>query len=227
MCGRFTLANPAAVSNAMPWLRDVPPATPRYNIAPGQQTWLISMDNNASPNTAFGRMARWGFQKRWSSSNRDLLINARSEKVLDTPTFSESFKQRRCVIPADGFYEWRNIRTDSEPFLFQRLSAELFCLAGIYEQSGDQWNFVILTTAANALVKRIHPRMPVMLTPADARDYLTTAANTPGMKHFLQGFPDRAMMSHRVSALVNRVEHDSIACMQPFEAPPERQQEMF
>ncbi len=222
MCGRFTLANPAAAFKAMPWLREVPEVSPRYNIAPGQQVLMICRQAGY-----VGRLARWGFGKSWGSARGDLLINARSEKVLETPSFSESFRQRRCVIPADGFYEWRKTSSASEPFVFQLDSGAPFCLAGLYEGSGDSAKFVVLTTAANALVKRIHLRMPVILQPSDAMAYIDAPPEAPETRAFFRPFPADRMISHRVNSWVNRVENDSPACIEPYKPISTAQGDLF
>ncbi len=222
MCGRFTLANPTAALNAMPWLHDAPPLSPHHNIAPGQQTLMI----HGQPQP-IARLARWGIVKNWTSRAGNLLINARAQTVLETPTFADSFRHRRCVIPADGFYEWSKTGTTAQPFLFQLTSGAPFCLAGLHEHSGGEMNFVILTTNANATVKHVHARMPVMLSPADALAYLTTSADAPEMRHLFQPFPSERMISHRVSPLVNRVENDSPACMQPYHPQSGQQGDLF
>ncbi len=222
MCGRFTLANPAAAFNAMPWLRDVPPISPRYNIAPGQRTLIIC--DQSGPEV---RLAAWGLRKTWDTTKRDLLINARSEKVLETPSFSESFRHRRCVIPADGFYEWRKSSTSAEPHFFRLTGAAPFCFAGLYEGDGDSLKFVVLTTAANSLVKRVHLRMPVMLAPADAMAYMSTPPDAPEMRQFFQPVPACRMESYRVNPLVNRIENDFPACMELYKPVSEGQGDLF
>ncbi len=222
MCGRFTLANPAAAFNAMPWLTNVPKSHPRYNIAPGQRALIIC--DHSGPAV---RLAHWGFTRKRGSLTRDLLINARSEKVLETPSFSESFRQRRCVIPADGFYEWRKTANASIPHLFQLTSGEPFCLAGLYDRVGDELNFVILTTAANALVKPVHARMPVMLPVREAMAYISAPPEAAETRRFFQPFASEQMRSHRVSTLVNRIENDSPACIQSYAPPSGAQGALF
>ena len=222
MCGRFTLANPAAAFNAMPWLTDVPKSLPRYNISPGQQTFMI-----CDKSGLVVRSGQWGFIRKGAGSTRDLLINARSEKVLETPSFSESFRRRRCVIPADGFYEWRKTASVSVPHLFQLTSGGPFCLAGLYDRFGDELNFVILTTAANALVKPVHARMPVLLHVAQAMAYISAPPEAPETRRFFQPFATEEMRSHRVSNLVNRVENDTVACIQAYTPPDAAQGHLF
>lgn len=222
MCGRFTLANPAAAFNAMPWLRDVPKSHPRYNIAPGQGALIIC--DHSGPVV---RLAHWGFARKRGGATRDLLINARSEKVLETPSFSESFRQRRCVIPADGFYEWRKTANASIPHLFQLTSGAPFCLAGLYDRFGDELKFVILTTSANALVKPVHARMPVLLPVSEAMAYISAPPEALETRRFFQPFASEQMQSHRVNTLVNRVENDTLACIQPYCPPPKAQGDLF
>ncbi|MGC8625516.1 MAG: SOS response-associated peptidase [Phycisphaerae bacterium] len=222
MCGRFTLANPAAAFKTMPWLREIPATPPRCNIAPGQLAAIIW-----DPLAPRARTARWGFPKTWTSATSELLINARSEKVLETSTFAEAFRQRRCVIPADGFYEWRKTSVPAEPFLFQLSAGAPFCLAGLYNYYGAELNFVILTTTANAVVRHVHPRMPVMIPPAEAMAYISAPAEAPETRRFFQPYPANGMNFHRVSPLVNRVENDSRACMDMYQPSPDKQSGLF
>ncbi len=222
MCGRFTLANPAAAFHAMPWLTEVPKSHPRYNIAPGQQAFVIC--DKSGPVV---RSAHWGFTRKRGGAGRDLLINARSEKVLETPSFSESFRQRRCVIPADGFYEWRKTAKASIPHLFQLTAGAPFCLAGLYDRSGDEINFVILTTAANAIVKPVHARMPVVLPLSEAMAYISAPPEAAETRRFFQPFASNQMQSHRVDTLVNRVENDTPACLQQYAPASSAQFDLF
>ena len=222
MCGRFTLANRAAAFNAMPWLRDIPPLAPRYNIAPGQMAFILC--DSPMPMV---RSAHWGINKTWTSATTPFLINARSEKVLETPTFAQCFRHRRCVIPADGFYEWRKTATVSEPFLFQLTDSAPFCLAGLYDLSGDELNFVILTTTANSVVKPIHSRMPVIISPSAARSYISAPPDAAATRNFFQPYSAKYMNLRRVSSLVNRVENDCRACMDVYEPPVDQQGSLF
>lgn len=222
MCGRFTLANPAAAFNSMPWLRDVPTASARYNIAPGQQALMICNQSGY-----IARLASWGFCKTWGTAKSELLINARSEKLRETPSFSESFRHRRCVIPADGFYEWRKTPATSEPFLFQLASGAPFCLAGLYDDAADSLRFVVLTTAPNALVKHVHLRMPVIIDPSDAMAYISAPPDAPEIHALFRPLPADRMISHRVNSWVNRVEHDSPACMELYNPVSKAQGDLF
>ncbi|MFP4321229.1 MAG: SOS response-associated peptidase [Anaerolineales bacterium] len=174
MCGRFTLTqtSPEALQRsfdlvAMP--EDIPPS---YNVAPTHQIPVVA--HNAENHNALGIM-QWGFVPGWAKSRAfgtRPLINARAESAHDKPSFKRSFRRRRCLIPADGFYEWyKEDDGSSTPVYITREDGELFAFAGLWDrwqdaESGEALlSCTILTTAANQFLSRIHHRMPVMLAP--------------------------------------------------------------
>src|SRR5262249_35002838 len=162
MCGRFTLRTPShklieqfGLETAKPWDAIVP----RYNIAPSQTVLVVR------PSAAGRELAsmKWGFLPAWASDPRAAMINARSETAAGKPTFRGAFVKRRCLIPADGFYEWKKIARQKQPYHIQLASGGLFALAGLWESWQGTDTCTILTTSANSLLAPLHDRMPVIL----------------------------------------------------------------
>lgn len=216
MCGRFSLTKPAIALAKTFQLDDLPEWTPRYNIAPTQTVMAIAAD---ASHVRQARLFRWGLVPSWA---KDLaigakLINARAETVAEKPSFRAAFKQRRCLILADGFYEWqRTDRKTKQPYYFQLTNKQLFAFAGLWEHWQGESNIVetctILTTQANKLLQPIHDRMPVMLAPEDYDRWLEP---TPAPDHqaLLHPYDTELMQGYRVSTLVNRATNESPDCV--------------
>ncbi len=221
MCGRYTLSTPgAAVAELLELEQDLELA-PRYNIAPTQESAVVRLDG--------GRRSlehlRWGLIPYWASEpgigNR--MINARSETVADKPAFRDSFRRRRCLVPADGFFEWRRTPAGKQPYLFRLTGGEPFAFAGLW----DRWvphdgppieSFTILTTRPNELVEALHDRMPVILPPAQHGLWLDPRqSDRARLTDVLQPFPAGEMTAFPVSTAVNRPAHDEPACVAPLE----------
>ena len=216
MCGRFTLRSPGRIDFDLK--RYAPPSlfAPRFNIAPSQAVLTVMSDGGERTLIP----ARWGLIPSWSKEPKGI-INARSETLNEKPSFSESFERRRCLIPADGFYEWENSRKSRQPYYFQMKDEELFYFAGIWDQwrRGDEsiTSCAIITTTPNELLETIHDRMPVIL-PAEthpawfARDIRPTA-----LLSLLNPFPATVMKSHPVSRQVNHVQAEDAMLVEPVE----------
>jgi len=215
MCGRFTLTvDPDELQDAFPGLTlpaDHPP-TPRYNIAPSQPVAVIT--NNGKNTLEF---FRWGLIPSWAKDpaigNR--LINARAETLADKPSFRTAFKRRRCLIPADGFYEWRKDPGGKTPMYVRLKSGDPFAFAGLWEawhspEDETLLTCTIITTTPNSLMEKIHDRMPVILKP-DAYDrWLDPAEQEPGkLSGLLKPYPASHMTAYAVSKRVNKPENDS------------------
>ena len=215
MCGRFTLSvDPDELQDAFPGLRlpaDHPPA-PRYNIAPSQAIAVIPNDGR---NTL--EFFRWGLIPSWAKDpaigNR--MINARAETLAEKPSFRTAFKRRRCLIPADGFYEWRKDPGGKTPMYIRMKSGDPFAFAGLWEawrSSQDETivSCTIITTTPNSLMEKIHDRMPVILKP-DAYDrWLDPDEQSPDkLSGLLKPYPASHMTAYAVSRLVNKPENDS------------------
>ena len=198
---------------------------PRYNVAPSQDVAVARA-------TGEGRslaMLRWGLIPSWAKDHAigHKLINARSETAAEKPSFRSAFRHRRCLIPADGFYEWQRRGGTRQPWLFGLRDSAPMVFAGLWERwtvpegaaltgslaersPGDAVETcTILTTAANAAVAPVHGRMPVILAP-DARDAWLTGEEVP-----LGPYPADAMTAHPVSTHVNRPANDDPRCVEP------------
>ncbi len=197
--------------------------TPRYNVAPGQDVAVVRQDA-IRPVRSFS-LTRWGLIPSWSkdASGAARMINARSETAATLPAFRDALKSRRCLIPADGFYEWKRTDKIKQPYCFEVNDGELFAFAGIWDrwrEPTSTWieTCSILTTTPNAVTSPVHNRMPVIFDP-DSYDLWLD----PGLKdatavsELLRPFDARRMRCYPVSARVNQVANDDQECSAPVE----------
>ena len=211
MCGRFTLKSPERIKLARRNAANLPPLFPRYNIAPSQTVLALADFGNGpelSPLT-------WGLIPSWSKDSKGF-INARSETIETKPSFSESFQRRRCLIPADGFFEWKRTGKAKQPFYFQLNDESVFAFAGVWDRwtkdAGSNVSIVscaIITTEANEILNPIHDRMPVILHPELHDTWLDPRTGSAELKELLSPFPASEMKSHPVGSGVNHPENDS------------------
>lgn len=223
MCGRFTqtLAGDA-IAEAF-GLATVPPWQPRYNIAPTQAIpAILARDDSSSVNQRQFKELRWGLIPSWAkdASIGTKLINARSETVAEKPSFRSAFKQRRCLIAADGFFEWKKAAGKKQPFYFRLVTGEPFAFAGLWERwqppTGEALETcTILTTTANSLLAEIHDRMPVMLHAADYDRWLDAEQPLAEAQSLLRPYEAEAMQSYAVSREMNSPFHDEADCIRP------------
>jgi putative SOS response-associated peptidase YedK len=221
MCGRYTLAaDPAKIAERFSLDPQEACLPTRYNIAPGQDAPAIV---NEERNRV--RLLRWGLIPAWAKDATfgRRLINARAETLRDKPSFRGAFARRRCLIPADGFYEWRREPGQKRaPMRFALKSREPFAFAGLWESWRDPRGldiktFTIITTEANPLVRPHHPRMPVMLRPEAEAAWLDSGLTNPmSLVALLGPYPAESMEAYEVSALVNSPANDEPACAAPF-----------
>jgi putative SOS response-associated peptidase YedK len=212
MCGRFQL------KPDQDWVAEFgvepPDLTPRYNIAPTQGVIAVRQDPSGRRRAG---LLHWGLGGQ--------LINARSETVARKPAFREPFQKRRCLVPADGFYEWRRVGRAKDPYLLKMRDGRTFAFASVWDRWGSDGApleaCAILTTAANALVAPIHDRMPVVLHRSDYALWLDPDARAEDLHRILVPFPAEEMVAHPVSSRVNRAGVDDPECERPVaEAPP-------
>jgi putative SOS response-associated peptidase YedK len=207
MCGRFAQrTDPKRVAK---WfgVEEVPELEPRYNIAPTQEITAVRETEDGREIAFY----KWGLIPSWAKdiSMGARLINARSETVREKPAFRQSFKQRRCIIPADGFYEWQRTEGRKQPFFFQMRDESPFGFAGIWEQwKGEEGQVInsctILTTTANEVLRPVHDRMPVILHPDDYSLWLDHDTRKLEMvEDLLRPYPADEMASYPVSTLIN------------------------
>ena len=215
MCGRFTLTvNPAELQDLQTNYVFPDQFAPRFNIAPSQPVLAIPNDG---ANTADFFM--WGLIPMWAKDpaigNR--LINARGETVAEKPSFRGSFKYKRCLILADGFYEWKATGTSKKtktPYFIHMNNRKPFAMAGLWDswESPDGSSIktcTIITTEPNELMKSIHNRMPVILHPREYAKWLDTAPQTPeNLLPLIKPYPAEEMTAHPVSTLVNKPSND-------------------
>lgn len=215
MCGRFTLRTPLSklikdfeVQHVQPLL---PPFVPRYNVAPTQQ--VLGVATNEDGKRELGAF-RWGMAFDGGGGNP--LINARAETVAKLPAFRDAFRSRRCLILADGFYEWLREGKKRQPFFFRLEEDRPFAFAGIWSPRRHEDETVracaLITTAARAPVSAIHARMPVILSPEDHAAWLNEELSEPAQLTPLLENP-ASLKAEATSTLVNSPKNDSIDCL--------------
>jgi putative SOS response-associated peptidase YedK len=215
MCGRFTLRTPARdLVEVFELLRD-PEVSPRYNIAPTQNIAVVRQDGK---NRQLSLM-RWGLVPAWSKDPQagPPLINARSETVATKPSFRTAFKRRRCLIPADGFYEWQK-QADAKtkiPHYIRMAKDRPFAFAGLWEFWHDELeSCTIVTTEANELMRPLHDRMPVILSEEQYDRWLDPKnENVAELESLLRPYPPNEMTAFPISTLVNSPRNESPECI--------------
>jgi putative SOS response-associated peptidase YedK len=223
MCGRYTLAVPADEIADL-FEVEAPPQLPlplRYNIAPTQQAPVV----RASEEGRELALLRWGLIPSWAKdpSIGNRMINARAEGIAAKPAFRAAFKARRCLVPADGFYEWRKEGRGKQPFYIRRKDRAPFAFAGLWERWRDRAEeetretFTIITTEPNGLVAPIHNRMPVII-PEEAYDRWFDPEET-GDPDLLAPYPEEELTAYAISTWVNSPAHDDARCIEPVSHP--------
>jgi putative SOS response-associated peptidase YedK len=221
MCGRFVLMTPSKSLAAHFCVSEEPSLEPHYNIAPSQRIAAVRFDPGKPGREVV--LLKWGLVPSWA---KDLtigsrLINARSETVADKPVFRSAFRRRRCLIPADGFYEWKKLEGGKRPYFLSMANARVFAFAGLWEHRSDPngesiESCCILTTDANELVTPIHDRMPVILPESDYDRWLDPSVNRPELlMGLLRPYPAEAMAAYPVGTKVNRAEYDGPELIEP------------
>jgi putative SOS response-associated peptidase YedK len=215
MCGRYRLTRADRLAEKFD-AELSEELNPRYNIAPTQPVPVV----RSSGSRRVIASMRWGLIPNWAKDASMSQINARSETVLEKSAFKESFERRRCLIPADGFYEWKRRARSKQPFHFGMKDDSLFAFAGIW----DRWRMpqgqmiescAILTTAPNELLKDVHDRMPMILIEQTYQEWLFTRASDCGrLKILLQPFDAAMMKRFPVSSAVNNAQVDTPECIQ-------------
>jgi putative SOS response-associated peptidase YedK len=228
VCGRYTLAtpDPAAVRSRFPVGESIE-IERRYNVAPGDQVLAVTTDREGAPR---GELLRWGLVPSWAKSP-DMglkMINARVETVAERPAYRRAFERFRCLIVADGFYEWRREPAGpKQPFHIARDDGGLFAFAGLwsiwYAPGGETKlrTCTILTAAANSAIAPLHDRMPIILAPEDEATWLDNRTQPPALERLLGGLPPSRTALRPVSAAVNDARYDGPECLaEPVQAQP-------
>jgi putative SOS response-associated peptidase YedK len=226
MCGRYSLTTPVEALRRVFGFPEQPNLAPGYNIAPTQQVAALRLGEEGERH--FVRL-RWGLVPAWA---KDLsigarMINARAESAADKPAFRAAFRSRRCLVLADGFYEWQ--KRDEGPKQPYRVTLKDGCpfgFAGLWERWTDKGagetveTCTILTTEANALLAPIHHRMPVIVAPEDADAWLDAARPPEAAQALLAPAPAEVLIAYPVSTRVNKVANDDPGVIEPLEKEP-------
>jgi len=223
MCGRFTLRAPSRLQLSLFQLGELPSLPSRYNIAPSQSIAAVRVKTGTKDKNRELAMLRWGLIPSWAKEPAigNTLINARGESIATKPAFRSAFKSRRCLILADGFYEWQKKEGAKQPFYIQVGGGQPFAFAGLWEHWEDpQGEMVesaaIVTTDANDTMRPIHNRMPVILAPKDYDIWLDlTIKDAKLLEPLLRPYPSDAMIATPVSTYVNNPRHNDERCVAP------------
>lgn len=216
MCGRYNLRTSATALAEIFRALDVPEIVPRFNISPTQRVLVIRQDDHRR----FAQI-RWGLIPPWAkdAESGPPLINARAETVRDKPAFRRAFRNQRCLIPADGFYEWRKNGKAKQPYHITMLDEKPFAFAGLW----DRWDHgdgpvdccTIVTTMANDVLQPLHDRMPAILAPGDYDTWLMGEPDTAA--GLLRPYPATLMTAYPVSATVNNARNETPECINSLE----------
>ena len=221
MCGRYTITSSPEVLRAVFGYSEQPNFPPRYNIAPTQPVPIVRLEEGAR----HFALVRWGLIPSWvkDPNNFALLINARGESVTDKPAFRNAMKRRRCLVPVDGFYEWKPTGGRKQPYYIRARSGAPLALAGLWEvwtgPNGEELETAtIVTTRANRLLGAIHDRMPVIVPP-EAFGLWLDCANVDAMtaSALIAPAPEDLLETYPVSLAVNRTANDNASLLEPVD----------
>jgi putative SOS response-associated peptidase YedK len=218
MCGRFSIATPWQELKKR-FDAEIPEGfyKPRYNAAPGQDMLAIPEE---TPHRA--DFFHWGLIPHWAKDPKigNRMINARAETVAEKPSFRTPFKKHRCLVLADGFYEWDKRSTKHVPYRIILKNDQSFAFAGLCDYWKDEKgkevkSFTIITTKANSLVSKIHDRMPVILPKEKEQTWLNPGLDLKEAEKMLEAYPSREMKMYPISILINNPKVDNAAVMNP------------
>lgn len=211
MCGRYTISKAQEVLGTFFGAEFSETHIPIFNASPNQHLPAIL---DIQPDKILPVL--WGITPEWTHRKSRLLINARAETVNVRPTFRESFEQRRCLVIADGFYEWQATKDGKQPFRITMRSFEPFAFAGIWQVVDGEPAYVILTTEANEVTRPIHDRMPVIIENEEHDRWLDPDLPTEDAVQLLDPYPAHAMAAVRVSKAVNSWRNEDSSLIEPI-----------
>jgi putative SOS response-associated peptidase YedK len=226
MCGRYVLYTDPGLLAELFGLDETPYLAPRYNIAPTQPTPIVRLGLHSKERE--WALVHWGLIPSWSKdpSIGARLINARAETVVEKPSFRAAFRRRRCLAPADGFYEWQKIGGRKQPMYITLRDGGPFAIAALWESwagadGSEIESCTLLTTEANELLKPIHDRMPVILDPRDYDLWLGDGSDAlpheqEALMHLLRSYPGEKMSAVPVSTYVNNALNEGARCIEPL-----------
>lgn len=222
MCGRYTLAQPNNIKKRFNTTNNISHFEASYNISPSQAVPTIIQN---SPNTI--TLMRWGFMPEWDKEKKYSLINIRKESTKEKPYFKKVLLERRCIVAASGFYEWRSVnlegKSEKYPFYIYLKDKSLFGFAGLYTKVSDAekrpiYTFAIITCPPNDTIKKVHHRMPVILEKKDEEAWLNSKSKDfDNLFKLLKPYPSEKMKLHPVSKRVNNPRFDDEKLIDPFE----------
>ncbi len=232
MCGRYSLTapNPAQLRARFPVGESIP-VQPRYNIAPGTDVLAVTTDRDGASR---GELLRWGLVPSWAEQPNIgfKMINARAETLMDRAAYRQPFEHFRCLIPADGFYEWEAVPGEKrkQPFHIIRSNGQRFAFAGLSSvwhrgEPDELRSCTIITTAANERIAKVHDRMPVILEPDQEEFWLQRDAPLETLQELLRGLPSEEIALRAVGPAVNDARYDGPECL--LDPPPPAQQTLF
>jgi putative SOS response-associated peptidase YedK len=220
VCGRFTLStSPTEIANHFD-LDETPELKARFNVAPGQSIATVSVAGEARRSVL--SLRRWGLVPSWAKDPKigNRLINARSETAAEKPSFRTALRRRRCLVPADGFYEWAGAKGSKQPYWIGLGGRALFAFAGLWERWTDPEgqrieSCTLLTTAAAENLRELHARMPVIVDPVDYAHWMDPDVVDPDLvSPVLDRNLGGALDFHPISTHVNDVRHDDPRCLE-------------
>jgi putative SOS response-associated peptidase YedK len=217
MCGRYTLSTPAGRLAEEFQLDDgAVDLTPSYNVAPTQEVAAV-LEKDGKRRL---EMLRWGLVPSWADDPEigARMINARSETAPEKPSFRRAFRSKRCLIPADGFYEWKREPGGKQPYYFHMHDGRPFAFAGLWEhweKGGSLLSCAILTTRANSVLEGIHDRMPVILPPGSYDAWLDPDADKEQLIDLMSPYPGADLETYQVSRFVNSPRNNDERCIEP------------
>jgi len=219
MCGRYAVTSAPEAIRALFGYPEQPNFPPRYNVAPTQPIAIVRLIDGKRQFA----LVRWGLLPSWvkDPKNFSLLINARGESLTDKPAFSAAVKRRRCLVPADGFYEWKTSRVGKQPYFVRAKSGGPIAFAGLWETwmgpNGEELETAaIVTTRANRTLDEIHDRMPVVVPPEAFNLWLDCAnVDVETAMTLVAPAPDAVLEAYTVSSAVNRTANDNPALLEP------------
>jgi putative SOS response-associated peptidase YedK len=222
MCGRYAVTTAPEAMRALFRYPEQPNFPPRHNVAPTQPVAIVRM---AEGRREFA-LVRWGLVPAWVKDPRgfSLLINARGESVLDKPAFRNAMRRRRCLFPADGFYEWKRDGNRKQPWFVRLKSGQPMAFAGLWETwsgpNGEELETAaIVTTTASRSIAHIHDRMPVIVAPEAFDFWLDPNVDARTAAAVIAPAPDAALEAYEVSSAVNRTANDSPDLLEPLREP--------
>jgi putative SOS response-associated peptidase YedK len=220
MCGRYTIKTPLHVIADLFEVETELPFVPHYNVAPTQEVPVVRLNKEHHRELV---MMRWGLVPFWAKDPKigNSLINARVESVTEKPAFKNAFQRRRCLVAADGFYEWKKDEGKKQPYWIYLKNGEPFAFAGLWEHWKSEeksiTSFTILTTTPNAFTAELHDRMPVIL-PKEAYDVWLNG-DAKDVSTILKPFEASEMAAHPVSTVMNSARVDDPSCIAPLNQP--------